>query len=134
MLTQIDVITSSGKYPERANSSELTLEVRDNIDKLLLKVNAFLHDLQIPIPKVSSGFRPSSVNSKTPGAAPHSQHMIGCAVDLEDVGDKLEDIVTSRDPLLKKYGLWQESPIYTAGWVHLDMLDRGLRPRNRFIP
>ncbi len=134
MITYNDIVTASGKYKDRLTSPELTNEVKSNIDKLLKQVNGFLQELGIIEVKVSSGFRPSSVNSTIKGAAKKSQHLLGLAVDLVDLTGDLEKKVSSRDDLLKKYGLWQESPLSTQGWVHLDCKDRGARKLNQFFP
>lgn len=141
-ITLDDYITASNKYPERAKSPELTQPVKDNAIILLEKVNALLADLGISGPfKVSSGFRPSSVNSATPNAAKRSMHQTGMAIDiLDDKKQKIAKLILSRPDLLKKYGLWLESPEHTIGkwtnWCHLDMDStiRKDRPVRVFIP
>jgi hypothetical protein len=141
MLTLQDLLTSSGKYPERAKSTELTDEIKANGEKLLESVNSLLKELGITGVKISSGFRPSSVNSKVPNAAKRSLHMICKAVDLEDKNGEIDKAIASRDDLKKKYGLWQEAcgssaqfPDKTVGWAHLDNKDRGSRKENMFNP
>ena len=134
MLSLNDIITASGRYPERINDLDLTPEVKANIEKLLAKVNPFLAEIGVCDPIVSSGFRPASVNAAIPRAAIKSQHLIGCAVDIADKDGKIDELVSRNDCLLKKYGLWVEDPISTKGWCHLDMKDRGKRPKNKFIP
>lgn len=134
MLTLKDLLTSSGKYPEREKHKEVTLEVIKNAEVLLSKVNALLKDLNIDKVAVSSGFRPSEVNAGIANAAKKSLHMQGSAVDLSDPDGKLDALIESRDDLKKKYGLWQENPGHTKGWTHIDCKDRGKRPKNTFIP
>lgn len=129
-----DYLTSSGKYPDRAKHKELTPEIIKNAERLLKNVNAFLTELGITTATVSSGFRPSDVNSAIPNAAKRSLHMTGRAVDLSDPDGKLDALIESRDDLKKKYTLWQESPGATKGWSHLDDKDRGTRDNNTFIP
>ena len=69
-ITVDDVITSSGRYPERKESPELTDEVKSNIAGLVDKVNRLLTELKWnKNVSISSGFRPSNVNIKTKGAA-----------------------------------------------------------------
>lgn len=134
MITLEDYITASGKYPERLNDPELTQDVKDNAIKLLNLVNSFLQEIKISKISVSSGWRPSSINSKIKGAAKKSLHMSGLACDLLDLDGTLDELIEKNDDLLKKYGLWQESPKATKGWVHLDCKDRGKRTKNQFIP
>ena len=129
-----DYITANGKYPERLQSVELTQEVKDDAVKLLNKINQLLKELGIKEAKVSSGFRPSSVNSKIPNAAKKSLHMSGQACDINDPDGKLDKLFDENDVLLKKYGLWQEHPDDTKGWAHLDCKDRGKRKKNQFKP
>ena len=121
-ITRNDVITASGAYPERANSPELTEEVKDNIDELIEKVNALLADLGVKSVKLSSGFRPSAVNAKIANAAKKSNHSIGKALDImDDKNQSLAKKVTIE--LLEKHDLYMEDPAYTKGkstnWVHL---------------
>ena len=121
LITIHDWITASGKYPERANHAELTEEVRANATKLLIAVNELLKDLGIGCVTVSSGFRPSSVNSKIPNAAKKSLHMTGLAIDLSDPNNTLDSAITLKPELLAKHGLWQEHPSKTVNWCHLDL-------------
>jgi hypothetical protein len=134
MITLEDYISASGKYPERLTHPELTQDVKDNATKLLDLVNSFLSELNISKITVTSGWRPSSVNASIKNAAKKSSHMVGFAVDLADSDGELDELVGKNDDLLKKYGLWQESPGATPGWCHLDCKDRGKRKKNQFIP
>ena len=134
MLTLQDWVTSSGKYPERAKDPELTDEVKKEADMLLHLVNSLLVDLGITSIKVSSGFRPSSVNSKVPNAAKKSLHMSGKAIDLEDPDNTLDSILASKTDLLDKYGLWLEHPDSTPHWTHLDKGTRTQRKVRIFHP
>lgn len=111
--------SASGKYPERLKDPEFSLEVIDNALKLLDKINALLAELNITKVSVSSGFRPSGVNSKIPGAAKKSNHMVGHACDLEDVDGKLDKLFLENLKLLEKHGLYLEHPDNTKNWSHL---------------
>lgn len=141
-ITVDEYITASNRYPERLKSVELTKDVISNISKLLEKVNALLGDLDKAGPfSVSSGFRPSNVNSNTKNAAKRSMHQNGMAIDIMDDKDQtLAKAIQSRPDLLKKHGLWLEHPDYTKGkntnWCHLDMDStiRKDRPIRVFIP
>ena len=134
MITLKDYLTASGKYPERENHKEVTEEVINNAKRLLKLVNGILEELGIEKATVSSGFRPSEVNSATKNAAKKSLHMMGRAIDLADPDGSLDKLLESRDDLKKKYEVWQESPSATKGWCHIDDKDRGKRPKNTFIP
>lgn len=139
MITYENYITANGKYKERLKNQELTQEVKDNALKLLKKVNDLLAELGITDVKVSSGFRPSSVNASTPGSAKKSLHMECKAVDLIDDGmQSLGKLILSKPELLEKHGLWLEDLGYTKGrntnWVHLDMGNRSARKVRVFKP
>jgi len=139
LITLDDWITSSGRYKERANSSELTQEVKDNASILIGKVNALLAELGVEKVKVSSGYRPSAVNAKVVGAAKKSGHMTGFSIDLEDNSGELDKLIGESEELLKEYGLWQEHPSKTVRWSHLDMVIRPERVRpgcnsRQFLP
>lgn len=138
-LTLNDVVTASGRYPDRAKSSELTDEVKSNINDLITRVNALLSDLGIKQVSVSSGFRPSAVNAATKGAAKKSGHMVGKCVDLvDDKEQSLGKLITSKPELLRKYGLFLEDLAATKGqnsnWAHLDTIERKDRPSRTFKP
>jgi len=132
-ITLKDYLTASGKYPERENHAELTAEKIENAYRLLTVVNAFLADLGVNNVTVSSGFRPSAANSAA-GGAKKSLHMQCLAVDLVDQSGNLDKLIESRNEVKKIYGIWQEDPVSTRGWVHLDIKDRGNRKFNTFLP
>lgn len=131
MINREDYITASGKYKERLKSIELTLEVEANIKLLLKAVNGLLSELGLTY-DVSSGFRPSAVNSQIKGSAKKSAHMRGLAIDL--VGNELAKLLLTKPELLKKYGLWLEHPDHTPTWTHLDLITRSARKIQVFIP
>lgn len=134
-ITLNDWITSSGKYKERAESPELTDEVKSKANVLVDTVNQFLAELNYEESiSVSSGFRTSSVNAGIKGAAKKSLHMSGSAIDLADPSGKLDEAIKAKPELLDKYGLWLEDPGHTPGWVHLDLGVRKARPIRIFIP
>jgi hypothetical protein len=103
-------------------ASELTQTIRANANELLLRVNGLLVDLgRSPIEEgVNSGWRPQSVNAQTPGAAAHSSHMTGEAVDLTDAKGEIDAAIMAHPELLKKHKLNLEHPDSTPGWCHLD--------------
>jgi hypothetical protein len=132
MITLKDYLTASYTYPAREKSTELTPELLKNAEELLKRVNALLLDLGIDKVRVSSGFRPSSVNANIANAAKKSLHMSCLAIDIVDDKDQslskrlLKDAEDNKDSsLLTKHGLWLEHPKHTIGkftnWTHLDM-------------
>lgn len=122
MIKLDDYVTASGRYPERWDSEEWDLETTLNAVELLERVNALLLHLKISKADVTSGFRPSEVNSKTKGASKKSAHLTGEAVDLlDDQNQTLAKQITK--DLLEKFDLYREDFDYTRGkytnWVHL---------------
>lgn len=135
MITFEDLITASGKYPERLNSPELTDEVQSNLRLLGSALHLLFTSIDLQtIPKVSSGFRPSNVNAAIPNAAKRSSHMIGKAVDLVDIDGSIHQLILDHAETLKVYGLWIEDRASTPVWCHLDMVPRSERPINMFKP
>ena len=92
IITLEDYLTSSGKYPERAKHPECTDELKDKALNLITRVNAFLIDVGIQDAKVSSGFRPSSVNKGIKNASRKSNHMDGDALDLADPKGEIDKV------------------------------------------
>jgi hypothetical protein len=133
MITVDDVITSSGKYPQRANSDELTDTVRENIVKLTIAVNLVLEKVGMS-PRVNSGFRPVAVNNDLKNAGKKSYHCQGLAVDLHDPAGALKFKLIMAPHLLAEYGLWMEHFASTPGWCHLDMGKRPERAVRIFHP
>lgn len=133
MITLNDYLTSSCKYPDRARHKECTTEVKANAEQLLIKVNKLLKELGFTKVKVSSGFRPSTVNSAISGAK-KSLHMIGKAIDIADPDGKLDKAISEKPELLTTYGLWLEHPDSTVGWAHLDTGSRFERKIRIFKP
>jgi uncharacterized protein YcbK (DUF882 family) len=123
-LTIQDILTSGGRFPDRANSPELTAELYFNAQMLVDRLNMLFEELEITSWKISSGFRPLAVNKKIGGAI-KSAHTQCQAVDFvsQEIGKK----VAERPELLKKYGLWLEDLSATVSWTHLDIKPR--RPR-----
>lgn len=102
----------------------LTTELRDNMKRTLERVNGLLSAWPHPV-KVSSGYRPPSINAATKGAAKHSNHMICLAVDLQDLDGSLARWCLEHAKvggLLEGWGLWLEHPDSTPKWVHLQSI------------
>jgi hypothetical protein len=109
-------------------ASELTDEIQANGAETVKRANALLALYQTAtsneIGGVASGWRPAAVNASTAGAATHSNHMTGSAVDIADHSGNLKDWVASDDgqQALVDIGLWQEAPGSTPTWVHVQIL------------
>lgn len=133
-ITEEDILTSSGKYPERAKQATALVRMEARITaakiNLLLEELSYVHEL-----KVSSGFRPALVNAATPGAAKRSLHMDGKAVDF--LGQELGIAIRAHPDgpeVLRKHGLFMEALEYTASWTHIDRGTRSDRPSREFRP
>jgi hypothetical protein len=126
-----DWITASGKYPDRKNSPELTYDVRSAAMLLVDKINELNRRLKIGKLSISSGFRPSDVNSQVPNAAKKSGHMRGFAIDIYDPNGELDALLSSDigQDALEALGLWQEHPDHTKTWAHIDYISRPVRER-----
>lgn len=146
-ITLDDWITSSGSYPERAKSLELTDTVKNNAIELIKRVNALLNELQWQDKvRLSSGFRPSEINANVPNSAKKSAHMTGMALDIyqplndNKLGKLIRKIQNNQGKLgiLGKQELMMEKLESTIGknssWVHLDTVKRNERPSMEFIP
>jgi enoyl reductase-like protein len=108
MISLNDYLTSSGRYPERAKSPELTPELLAAAQDYVDTANAFFNDLGVQPPPFSSGFRPKSVNAKIANAATLSGHTLCIAGDYED--DKNQSLgkkIIARPDLLRKTCSWK---------------------------
>jgi len=103
---------------------QLTPEFEKNAEELLKKVNKLLETMfKCVVPpqngvKVSSGWRPPSVNARV-GGAKLSNHMICRAVDLVDGGQMMGKWCMDNQDELKKLGLHMEHISATPTWLHL---------------
>jgi hypothetical protein len=100
------------KYP-----NEYTSEISSNLDRLLIPMNK-VRDVYGKPMTVNSGWRPSEVNSATPGAAAHSNHQMGLAVDIADPDGRLLAWVLANLDLMQDLGLFFEDFRWTKTWVH----------------
>lgn len=120
LITPLDVLTSSGKYPERIESPECVTGVRIHAADLAERVSKLLGCLGITTASVSSGFRTQAANLDANGAK-LSAHLTGEAVDLEDIGNTLCATI-NRDPsVLDTFDLFMENSFYTKGWCHIQI-------------
>lgn len=139
MITLNDYLTSSGKFPERAKSKELTPELLKNAQSYVDAMNDICTELGVTPPPFSSGFRPLTVNAATVNAAKASYHLKCLAGDFEDDANQtFGKLLASRPDLLRKYGLFLEDLKSTKGkftnWAHTDKGKRADRPSRIFKP
>lgn len=111
-------ITEAEYLMGRDAAAPLTPPIRENMEKLLISLN-LIRDLYGKSMKVSSGYRPASINSTTKGASKTSCHLTCEACDFQDTDRKLIQWCLRNLDILEKAGLYLESPINTPTWVHL---------------
>lgn len=103
---------------DKLHRSELTRELRANARETLHRVNGLLRRAGL-MRKVTSGWRPATINATVPGAAKGSKHLSGLAIDLEDRNGALDAWCLAHPDVLETLGLWLEHPDATPGWCHL---------------
>lgn len=101
-----------------SHKDEYNDTISQNIDKLLVPLNKLRTKYGLPL-KISSGWRPPSLNSKVKGAAPKSNHQKGLACDFFDPEGKLDAWCMQNLDFLEEIGLWLEHPDATPKWCHL---------------
>lgn len=127
-----DLITQDAYFGLMSHKEPPTLEVLENANELIKRVNLLLESLTttnisaILVPVVNSGWRPASYNATIPNAAKNSKHILGQAVDIADPMEEFDAYVSKFDSegglknsLLEQFELWREAPIATRGWIHL---------------
>jgi hypothetical protein len=132
VLSLQDLLTSSGKYPNRPKLYPPAKEYIANGLLLIERVTRMWTSYDSgPGPSkdlfVNSGWRPPAINAKTDGAAAKSWHQLLAALDIRDAVAP----VAGRDEfghlgrwavdnidLLEHFGLWIEDPSQTPGWLH----------------
>lgn len=117
---------------DKSFPDEFTQQISDNLDELLLILNKVRAAYGNPM-KVTSGWRPSSINSMVKGAAPKSNHCTGNACDFLDTDGKLMEWCLTNLQLLTDLGIYLEDFRWTPNWVHMQNLPPKSRKRI-FIP
>jgi hypothetical protein len=121
-----------GQHGAAAAPGELTDDIRANADDLLSRVNDLLAQFGEDR-GLRSGWRPAGYNARTPGAATHSKHMTGQAVDIVDNDGSLDAWCLANEQTLVDLELWCEVPDATPSWTHF----QSVAPRSGhrwFIP
>ena len=97
--------------------------VRANALDLLARVSVLLarvdHIEAAREPRVNSGWRPAKYNATVHGASLRSKHITGQAIDLSDPDGELDEFLVGNQQYLIDAGLWQEHPLSTKNWIHL---------------
>lgn len=119
-ITKVEILMGR----DRQYASDYTAEVSNNLDKLLVHLNKFRKAYGKPM-KVSSGWRPPSVNASVKGAAKRSNHMLGLACDFSDPDGSLAAWCLNNLKVLEDCGLYLEDPGHTKGWLHLQCVPPG---------
>jgi hypothetical protein len=125
-------LTSAAYFKDKA--SLVPMGTRFNASNLLSAVRCLLCEIGWKGNViVTSGYRELEHNLEI-GGKPHSLHMVGKAIDLADPGHWIIRSILKQPDLLKKYGLWMESPAHTPKHIHLDMGKRPEREIRVFNP
>lgn len=101
----------------RIKFDELSIDLQINLADLLKKLNKFRQLYGKPM-IVTSGYRPSNINSSI-GGAKKSAHLECQACDFKDTDGKLKEFILKNIDILEQCDLYLEDPDYTKGWVHL---------------
>ena len=112
---------------DRAYPEALTDQIRANASETVARANLLISSYRMLTKdtehrKVTSGWRPASVNAATPGAAPRSKHMTGQAIDISDPEGDLDEWCADHPDILQTIGVWLEHPSATKGWSHLQIV------------
>lgn len=120
---------STGENRAELYADELTVEIRHAAAKLLSRVNGLLGVLEQSRGytfddeiKLSSGWRPPSVNALIPNASKKSGHCLGIALDIR--GHIIYELITANPKLLHEFDLWMEDKTDATTWTHLDIRSR----------
>lgn len=112
------------RFPEQCTPS-IQANASITVDRANRLLNAFYAARPAAATRhVNSGWRPPSVNAATPGAAPHSKHMTGEAIDISDDDGQLDDWINAPAGLsaITAIGLWAEASSATPRWAHLQIV------------
>lgn len=116
MITAGDILTTSGRHPERL--AWVSPAVEANAGILAAKVDALLVMFG-ESRKVTSGFRDMLSNKALKNASPYSRHQTGEAADLEDTMGRLKAWCLAHPDALQVVGLWCEPAHLTPTWLHV---------------
>lgn len=109
------------KGRDRQYPNEYSQEISDNLDKVVIVINKIQNAYGVQF-EINSGWRPSAVNSSTPGAAKKSKHMEGLAVDIKDNDGKIMEWTLNNLQLMKDLGVYMEDWRWTPTWTHYQIV------------
>ena len=113
-------LTAYWKGRDALYAEELTDEIRANAEVTVERVNELLERANCKsVDRLSSGWRPRSVNEATSNAAHQSKHLSGEAADIPDPDRVLATWCVDNLDVLEEIGLWIEDPRYTPTWLHV---------------
>lgn len=115
------------KGRDKQYASDLTPEIKANAVETLRRVNGLLDRFYALNPGAeknrgcNSGWRPPAVNASVENAAKRSKHMLGQAIDVEDIDGALDKwlMTDAGKAALVEFNLWMEHPNATPRWCHL---------------
>ena len=114
MITKEEILMGRIKYEDLSN------EHKDNLNKLVTALN-IIRNSYGKIMIVSSGYRSPAQNAALANSAKKSLHMSCMACDFKDIDGKLDQWCLENQDILESAGLWQENPVNTGTWCHLDI-------------
>lgn len=114
----IQLVTLEEYLMGRDKEFPISDQLRSNANLIVFRANRLL-DIFGQYRAVTSGYRPEAINAGIKNAASHSNHIVCKAVDLEDHNGMLDKFLVEHVSVLKKCGLWLESPHSTEGWTHI---------------
>lgn len=112
---------------DKEYAADFTFEIAQNAEATVNKANLLLSIYMARTGdterrKVTSGWRPPSLNAATPGAALRSKHMTGQAIDISDPEGDLDHWLIDHTVVLQEVGLFLEHPASTKGWCHVQTI------------
>lgn len=123
------MITMDELLSNQATLSELDIEIQNNLNDLLTKINLVRTSWGKPM-TVTSGFRTMKHHLEIYAAKGitdinkipmKSNHLYGRAVDISDSARVLQKWCFADEPLLISIGLWMEDFSKTPTWCHFQI-------------
>lgn len=96
---------------------DLTPDLLNNANDLLIRLNKFRVEYKIPM-IVNSGYRTEAHNAEI-GGAKNSSHCHCQAADFRDNDGLIKKFIENDPDVLVRCDLYQEDPLATKTWVHL---------------
>lgn len=117
------------KGRDRVYASAFTDAILEASTETLRRANALLERFYESVPTAAirscnSGWRPPALNAQVRGAALHSKHMTGHAIDISDDDEALDRwlLMAEGQAWLVTLGLWMEHPSKTPRWCHVQTI------------